>query len=47
MVNIIRKRMLYNNDKNEKKENVIKQWLTWKERECHLTMIKMKRKRII
>ena len=47
MISMNRKRIVSNNDKYEEKENVIKQWLVWKEREFYKIMINMKRNRII
>ena len=35
MINMKIKTISYNNEKYEKKENAIKQWEIWKERECH------------
>ena len=46
MINMKRKKMQQNNDKYEKKENIIKQWQIWKERECDKRMINMKRKKM-
>ena len=46
MINVKTNRMSYDKGEYKKKENAVKQWWVWNEREFHKTMMNMKRKRI-